>query len=120
MKFVYIAGPYTGNTHDYRSYFEIERHIQIAVEASAELAELGVGFFCPHNHSAHFELITPKVKPSFWYALDMHFLAACDAMLLLPGWQNSKGVKKELAVAGGKPVFKWPTERNKLVVWAKP
>ncbi len=107
MKYIYIAGPYTGRTHDYQSYFEIHRHITDALEAARELAELGYGFFCPHAHSAHFEVIAPSVKPAYWYELDNHFLEACDAILMLPGWADSTGAVAEgkLARTKGIPVF---------------
>lgn len=107
MKYVYIAGPYMGKSHDYRSYFEIERHITDSLEAARELAELGYGFFCPHAHSAHFEVIAPSVLPEYWYKLDNHFLEVCDAILMLPGWISSTGAWAEKALAEhlGLPVF---------------
>lgn len=103
MQFVYIAGPYTAPT-----YLEIDTNIRRAAEAFKTLAEAGVGAFCPHMHSAHFEVIAPDVRPSYWYELDLNFLrAGCDALLLLPGWEFSKGSLKEKAVAEqlGLPVF---------------
>jgi len=108
MKYIYIAGPYTGKTHDYRSYFEIHRHIIDALEMSREVARLGYGFFCPHQHSAHFEVIAPGIKPDYWYELDLHFMLACDAVLLLHGWRKSKGTREEVRVAHlhGIPVYK--------------
>jgi hypothetical protein len=107
MLFIYISGRYTGDTHDYRSYFQIARHILAATEAAAKLARLGYGFFNPHQHSAHFEVITPEVRPDYWYALDFHFLQHCDGLLLLPGWKESKGARMErdLAESMGIPHF---------------
>lgn len=107
MKYIYIAGPYTGKTHDHLSYFEIDRNIQQAVEAAAQLALHGIPFFCPHQHSAHFEVIVPSVQPDFWYNLDVHFLEKCDAILLLPRWQESRGAQAEklLAESRGMPVL---------------
>ncbi len=104
--YVFISGPYTGEyTHDAASYFKIEMNITRAHEVSAALARLGYGFFCPHTHSAHNEVIMPEVLPEYWYELDCHFLRACDALLVLPGY--SKGVEKEMELARslGMPVF---------------
>jgi hypothetical protein len=78
-----------------------------ASECARKLAHLKYGFFCPHLHSAHFEVIAPEVKPPFWYELDNHFLEACDALLMLPDWDQSKGAiaERELAINLGLPVF---------------
>lgn len=117
MKYVYIAGPYSGKHHDYRSYFEIDAHIRQAQQAAAELARAGVGFFCPHGHSAHFEVITPEVLPSYWYELDEYFLSACDAILMLPGWERSQGSRgeRDLSKVVGRPIF---YEIDDAIEWA--
>lgn len=118
MKYVYVAGPYTGKTHNWQSYYEIDRNIRVAEEMAARLADLGIGFFCPHKHSEHFEVIVPDVGPDFWYELDIHFMKSCDAILMLPNWENSKGSLKEKRIMEelGRPVF---YELNDdLVEWA--
>lgn len=103
LKVAYIAGPYTGQggVHDARAYLEIERNIAQARELAAELVELGLGFFCPHMNSAHFEIITPNVSPDFWYELDLRFLPVCDVVVLLPGWERSPGTRREIEKAKG-------------------
>ena len=102
MRIVYITGPYMGT-----DYLSIDRNITRAREAAAWLANNGIGFFCPHMNSAHFEAITPDVPPDFWYELDLRFLDACDALLLIEGWEDSKGsrAEKEHAEKRGMPVF---------------
>ena len=116
VKLVYIAGPYSGP-----DYLAIDRNIAAAREAAAWLAEHGIGFFCPHLNSAHFEVVTPRVEPEFWYALDLRLLEACDALLFLEGWQQSKGAKGELDFAAARimPVFFYPLYREELLRWAK-
>lgn len=94
MILVYIAGPYTG-----KNYHEVDLNIAQAREAAAQLAEAGIGFFCPHMNSAHFEVITPSVQPEYWYELDNYFLKTCSAVLMLPGWWHSKGSRAEHALA---------------------
>lgn len=125
MKFVYIAGPYMGTAlhHDHRSYSEIDRNIAQARDALASLAQAGVGAFCPHTHSAHFESIVPDVPPSYWYELDIYFLQHCDAILMLPRWEESTGARKEKGIAEAMlmPVFytleeaiEWASETSSL------
>jgi hypothetical protein len=110
LKYVYIAGPYRGKTHDYRSYFEIQGNIRQAEEAFAALAQAGIGAFCPHTHSAHFEIKAPDATPEYWYELDMKFLAHCDAILMLPGWEKSKGslAERRWAINRGKADSHYP------------
>src|SRR5262245_38181154 len=99
MKVIYLAGPYRGKTHDYRSYFDIGRNILAAAEVAARLANQGIGYLCPHLNSAHFEVITPGVTPQYWYELDLKLMAACDAIFLLPGWEKSNGAWAEFEAA---------------------
>lgn len=117
---VYIAGPYSGKFfHDYRAYEEIDRNIAQAREAAAKLASAQVRYFCPHLHSAHFEVIAPDVPTSFWYDLDNHFLKfACTGILLLPGWWESRGSKaeKKLAEELRLPVF---YDVEEAIQWAQ-
>ena len=111
MNIVYIAGPYTGKTYE-----EVDRHIVAARDAAASLAKAGVGFLCPHMNSAHFEVITPDVGADYWYELGLELLAACDALYLLPGWQDSVGSRKERdhALKTGIPVF---DDLNAVIRW---
>lgn len=118
MKLVYIAGPYTGD-----NYLAVEANIAQAREAAAWLANNGVGYYCPHLNSAHFEAITPDVPIAFWYEMDYRLLDVCDALLVLPGWEKSWGTARELerAQEQNKPVFYWLddfTGSGLLLEWA--
>jgi nucleoside 2-deoxyribosyltransferase len=115
MKLIYIAGPYG----DKGGYLAIDANIAKAREAAAWCAERGIGYFCPHLNSAHFEAITPDVPVSYWYELDIELLRKCDAILMLDGWRQSTGSKAEKAEACrlDMPVFLWP-DREDLEEWA--
>lgn len=128
---LYLAGPYMGDTHDHRSYCQIDAHINEAQKAAAWCATNGIHFFAPHLHSAHFEVITPDVPAAFWYALDLRFLPLCDGMLLLPRWYESSGALKEILAmnraddasdARGiqrRPHFIFPCACEAVLLWAK-
>ncbi len=120
--YVYIAGPYMGRKrmHDFRGYEEIDQNISRARETAAFLANNEIPFFCPHLNSAHFEVITPNVKPDYWYEMDLELLKPASAVLLLDGWRRSKGTLREIEVAHilGIPVF-YPEEKEELVTWWK-
>ena len=93
--YVYVGGPYSGrDAHGNQGYMIIEQNILNARAAMKQLIEHGYGVFCPHTHSAHFEVITPHVDIDYWYELDIHFLYACQAFLRLPG--KSSGADNEI------------------------
>ncbi len=111
MKFCYVAGPYTG-----RDWLEVDAHINVAREASAWLARNGVGYYCPHLNSAHFDVIVPEVPIGWWYEMDYQFVHACGAMLVLPGYEKSFGTQREidLAATRGMPIFYWCDDESEL------
>jgi nucleoside 2-deoxyribosyltransferase len=105
-RYIFLAAPYQGTgTHDHTSYFAIHANISRVHAMALALARLGYGFFAPHVHSAHNEVIAPDVPAAYWYELDLHFLHACDAVLRLPG--DSRGADAECreAAKSGIPVY---------------
>jgi len=87
MKIVFIAGPYFGNGNKSR----IKDNVRYAERFQIALADAGVGFFCPHKHTEHFE-IKSKASEDFYRELDMIFLRkTADAIMAIPGWETSSG-----------------------------
>lgn len=101
MKLVFIAGPYIAE-----SYSAIDDNIQAARAVAIELANAGIGFFCPHLHTAHFELHA-NADEAFYKAMDLSHLVGCDALLAIRGFERSAGTRAEIAEARslGIPVF---------------
>lgn len=95
MKIIFIAGPYySGGDRK-----KIKSNINNAEKCQIALANTGIGFFCAHNHTRHFEL-KAKAPESFYKELDMVFLTrVADAVLAMPGWKNSDGARQEVSVA---------------------
>lgn len=101
---IYVAGPYSAPTHD-----EIAANIARAEEAGKKLIQSGMIPVIPHRITGHWE-----EDPTFehWSHQDwmdrfcIPLLNRCDAVLMLPGWENSKGTLMELeqARAIGKPI----------------
>lgn len=114
---IYVAGPYG----DRGGYMAIDKNIAVAREAAVWLVKNGFFFLCPHLNSAHFEAITPEVSIEHWYGQDLRLMEACDAMIVVGEWAKSKGVNKELQVAGAKgmPIFDFTDETGKseLLEW---
>jgi len=96
---VYIAGPFRGD-HAYA----IRRNIRRAEAAALEVWSLGMVALCPHLNTANFQGVLPD---QVWLGGDLELLRRCDAILLVSGWQESEGAKREEQEAEdrGIPVF---------------
>ena len=112
-KLIFISGPYSANTK-----LATEFNIGVARDAAIWLAEHKIFYFCPHLNSMFFEqwLDTPV---SFYYVMDEEILSRCDALLLLPGWENSKGATSEFnfATRANKPLFYYPHQQELILEW---
>lgn len=106
MRLVYIAGKYTGPTHDGDSYTAITRNILDARDAAVKVWRAGAAALCPHLNTAHFE-IDCSSDAEMYYKGDLEMLRRCDAIFMLPSWEDSTGSHKErdFARLQGIPIF---------------
>lgn len=93
--YVYIAGPYG----DKDPWHIIDQRISRAREAARELAIRGVPYYSPHLNCAHFQVVAPEAPVEFWIAMGMGFVDRAWALWMLPGWEDSKGSRAEVARA---------------------
>jgi hypothetical protein len=93
---VYLAGPMRGlPLFNFPAFHEATRRLRnagISVASPAEHDE--EGGFDPAGDDVDFDLQAAMV----W---DLGCVLECDAVVLLPGWPNSKGCRLEIAVARG-------------------
>jgi hypothetical protein len=98
---VYVAGRYSAP-----SRAGVERNIRAAVAVGITVAELGAMPVVPHANTADaaFEETQPY---QFWIEGTLELLRRCDAVLMVEGWQDSRGARGEHAEAKrlGKPIF---------------
>lgn len=119
MKIIFIAGPYFSNGN----LDKIEENIRCAESYQIALANNGIGFFCPHNHTEHFEKKS-KASEDFYRELDMLFLKqVANAVLALPDWKNSKGARAEIKWAKKNKIKVFfpnsPDDLDDIIKWSK-
>lgn len=108
MRVVYVAGKFTG-----KNSWEIHRNVFHAESLGMAVAEAGAMPLIPHKNTSNF---FGTMTEEFWYEGTMELLRRCDAMILVPGWETSKGTRDEVEWArkGGMRVF---TEIDQLKTW---
>ena len=93
--------------------------MKFAAAVSAELWRRGYAVICPHLNTYKFEKrygLDPHNKEE-WIALfdrfltgDFEIISRCDALVMLPDWEDSRGATAEFVFARylGKPIWVWP------------
>src|SRR5262245_31906922 len=109
---VYVVGPFSAPTRA-----GVEANIDRAERVGLELARLGYFPIIPHTNTRHPEFSKAQ-EYGFWVAGYLKVLAACRAVVMVPGWQVSEGASKEYAEAAriGIRVFETVSE---LEAWAR-
>ena len=126
----YVAGPYTAwktcaTFEDIKrsSLVDIEgirRNIEAARQVGRQIASHGVMPFIPHANTD--ETFLGIQDAQFWYDGTMRMLECADAVVLIDGWEMSKGATAEGARAHriGKPVFDLANDGwERFAEWAR-
>ena len=104
---VYIAGPFSASTRS-----GVEENIRRAESIGLKVAVVGGMPIVPHSNTSHpnYELAQGY---EFWVAGTAKLMARCDGVLLIPGWQDSRGAKgeQEMALRLGIPVLEYHTSK---------
>jgi len=97
---LYVAGPYSADTDE-----GISQNIENAGVIAQQLWDEGFTVICPHTNTAQFT--HDKTSYADYIEGDLVMLARCDGIVLIDGWENSKGAigEKERAELLNIPVF---------------
>lgn len=100
---IYICGPYSAN-----NVIQVLNNIREGMAAGTRLFAKGYSPFVPfHDHLFHFQPGSEALTVQDYYRYSLDWLSVSEAVLVLPGWENSVGTKAEIAEAErlGIPVF---------------
>lgn len=98
---IYVSGRYSG---------DVDKNIEEARDVAIACWRIGHAVICPHLNTAHFEVEAPDISYDDYISGDLSMIARCDAMVMVPGWQDSKGavIEKDYAASLGIPVYEAP------------
>ena len=110
MKVVYVAGKFRGKTA-----WDVAENVRAAERVGFAVAAAGAMPLIPHANTAHLD---GTLTGQFWLDGTMELLRRCDAVMMVPGWPDSKGALAEREEANrlGLPVFDAGDYEN-LDVW---
>ena len=117
MKIAYISGPFVGDG----TKESIKKNIEKAREYANALASKRVGVFCSHIHDLDPTIQDLTERQRYFYELDSEFLIKSDAVVFIPGWEDSFGgrLEKKIADELGLPQFfpKSPENTTEIEKW---
>ena len=91
---IYVAGPYRAATRA-----AIAQNIAAARQLGLAAARLGWFPVIPHSNTSHLDHYAPELSDEFWLRGTMEMMERCDALVLVTGWEVSKGTAAEIARA---------------------
>ena len=112
IKMIYIAGPYRAS-----NAWEIEMNIREAETYALHIWRLGnTAVICPHANTRYFYGAAPD---DLFIEGGLEILKRCDAIFMLPKWEQSEGSveEKREAIRCSIPVF---YSLYGLIEWLRP
>lgn len=119
MKVVYVAGAFrypSVYVPGHQDHWGIQQNIMRAMTCSLDIWRAGAAALCPHANTMFFQNAAPD---DVWLEGDLELMRRCDAVYMVPGWEQSKGACAEYAEAKaiGLPIF---CTFSMLYLWLHP
>lgn len=92
---IYVAGPYSNGS--------IVDNVDIAIQYTSELIDMGYAPFCPHLF--HFVDFYSQKTWGTWMKIDLEFLSRCDVLIRIPGESPVADIEVATAIQSGIPVL---------------
>lgn len=98
---IYIAGAYRGKTR-----YRVDLNIHAARHVGVLMAAKGWYPVIPHANTYHFDDLI-ELPQEFWLEGTLELMRKCDAVIFVPGWENSDGSQGEYKEAErlGKAIY---------------
>jgi hypothetical protein len=91
---IYIAGPYDGP-----DVITIIGNIRRGIDSAADLMRKGNEVYCPFLDFLIGLMPGEQIDKKLYQLNSLSFIEWCDRVVLLPGWEKSNGVRRELDLA---------------------
>jgi len=96
MKVIYVAGPFRGP-----HAWAIEQNVRRAEAVAYEVFAAGHVALCPHTNTRFFDGALPD---QVFIDGTLELMRRCDAVLVLPNWEQSMGTTGEILAAAEIPM----------------
>lgn len=116
MSLIYIAGPYTAATEK-----TVKANVRRAEEFGQQVLAIGLIPVIPHKITSHWDtwgILTNWPHDAWLDQFCLPLLSRCDGALFIPGWDESKGARKEWDFCLTKRIPKYYTVQElELAAW---
>ena len=110
---IYLSGPYTATEKHSR-----DENVLRAGHIGRKLWKMGSAVITPQFNTYGFGSIYDTEREAFAAFLvgDFELISVCDAVVMIPGWELSRGASAEFVFAKYMkiPVYEWPDLENEI------